>query len=702
MSDKNIKNIEAVTEIKEGKLTAIASTEDMDRSGDVLRVNDWDFTKFKLNPVLQAGHDYRPQYTVGIAKNLRVEGNCVVFEPVFHTITPLAKQIKEMYEKGFLKAWSVGFIPGDGKELKHDLLEISSVAVPDNAYALMKGFSASDEELEVEVKEWMELETKEVEEEETDEDKIEETEDETTEADVEDITGEEQSEKETTEEETSTIVGKSKEAWNKDLPAVFHKSFSKKEKEVMLKESHKRYCDYFGVKVSELKVTSFTIPSPLIGTYLKGIETIFEKYEKVEERNWSGNYEEPLVYEDIQLTSKEVDNFLVKGTRFYKSNLKDESDFIYEIFPDWGELRVNIVTPSSQKEFNNEIVKSIHDWANENNLLKGEKFDLSGAFIKEFGVKRDNIFLSEKSSNALKLIEKTINEGKGTRGVLMIGEPGTGKTVTGKYLRDNSDATFIWVSARDMQKFYYSAGYVINLGFSMARSLAPSILMFEDIDNSLDVDLLKTELDGMIENDGVVTILTSNHPDKLPDSLLDRPGRFHDVLHYSLPDNDTRKQMIAKWAGVSEKDVEDIAEQLEGYSGAYIKELVTVARQIQDDEGIEIKEALQKGLDKITEQRALVETIRQDKKGYDTLKKEGRIISKSNLFKIKSAKEALDDVIELASKEEGTTTEEAPKKQTPKKTVKKSALSQEELFVKTLQSIVKKSNEALHERKMAQ
>lgn len=137
MKHKNLKTLKATTVVEKGSMTAIASTEDVDRSGDVLLVKDWDFGNFLKNPVLQAGHDYRPQYTIGVAKDLRVEGNQVLFTPVFHEITPLASQIKQMYEQGILKAWSVGYIPSDyTANKKHQLLEVSAVSVPDNQNAL--------------------------------------------------------------------------------------------------------------------------------------------------------------------------------------------------------------------------------------------------------------------------------------------------------------------------------------------------------------------------------------------------------------------------------------------------------------------------------------------------------------------------------------------------------------------------------------
>ena len=131
------KTLQALTDKVEGKLLAIASTEDVDRAGDVIKLDSWDFNNFLKNPVLQAGHDYRPQFTIGVAKNLRIDDKKVVFEPVFHELTQLAREIKGMYEEGILKAWSVGFIPGMKSGEKNELLEISAVAVPANANALM-------------------------------------------------------------------------------------------------------------------------------------------------------------------------------------------------------------------------------------------------------------------------------------------------------------------------------------------------------------------------------------------------------------------------------------------------------------------------------------------------------------------------------------------------------------------------------------
>src|SRR5574343_93955 len=112
-----------------------------------------------------------------------------------------------------------------------------------------------------------------------------------------------------------------------------------------------------------------------------------------------------------------------------------------------------------------------------------------------------------------------------------------------------TDKTFIWVSAKDLTKTYYPEEK-IALGFQMARSLAPSILFLEDIDNWINgkiIDMMTTELDGMKKNKNVLTILTTNNPENFPDALLDRPGRFHDVLSFENPSKSIREKMFRKW-----------------------------------------------------------------------------------------------------------------------------------------------------------
>ena len=131
--------IKAFVEKVDGKMVAIASDETMDRHGDSLKVDLWDLKNYKKNPVLQFAHDYS-QPPVGIAKNIRKEDGKLLFEPVFHSFTQLARDVGTLYDEGIMNAFSVGFIPhadeqGNAKSL--ELLEISAVPVPANPAAVV-------------------------------------------------------------------------------------------------------------------------------------------------------------------------------------------------------------------------------------------------------------------------------------------------------------------------------------------------------------------------------------------------------------------------------------------------------------------------------------------------------------------------------------------------------------------------------------
>lgn len=137
-----IKYVEAVISEVENKKIAIASQETVDRQGEIISIDGWDFKNFKRNPVMLWGHNaYEPN--IGEVKNIRITDvngkKSVVFEPVFHDITPLSQTLHEMYDQGKLRAFSVGFLPFEAegnKFTKQELLEVSLVNVPAHPNAL--------------------------------------------------------------------------------------------------------------------------------------------------------------------------------------------------------------------------------------------------------------------------------------------------------------------------------------------------------------------------------------------------------------------------------------------------------------------------------------------------------------------------------------------------------------------------------------
>lgn len=115
----------------------VASTEHVDRVGESLPLDAWDLKNFKKAPRLMVDHEHRVDKIVGRADKIQVKDGALRFRAVFHEITELSRQVKEMVAQGFLNTVSVGFIPS---EEKNELIEISLVTVPANPHAqLIKG-----------------------------------------------------------------------------------------------------------------------------------------------------------------------------------------------------------------------------------------------------------------------------------------------------------------------------------------------------------------------------------------------------------------------------------------------------------------------------------------------------------------------------------------------------------------------------------
>jgi hypothetical protein len=145
-----MKKIKALVERINGKMVAIASDESTDRHGDSIKQDKWDFKNFRKNPVLLLSHNYN-QPPVGLVKRFRVDGKKMIFEPHFHNITEQAREVRQMYEEGIMRAFSVGFMDNDKS---NELLEISAVSVPANANAVVFEKSVSDSDKK-EIDKWL-------------------------------------------------------------------------------------------------------------------------------------------------------------------------------------------------------------------------------------------------------------------------------------------------------------------------------------------------------------------------------------------------------------------------------------------------------------------------------------------------------------------------------------------------------------------
>jgi len=383
---------------------------------------------------------------------------------------------------------------------------------------------------------------------------------------------------------------------------------------------YEMFSKFLDCDIKNVYQNSYSIPSPLLGTCLSGFKKILSEFELIDIRNFTYNGKEiPLVYEVIELNSKKSDDFLIEGTSFYKIN--GENKLVVQFQPTMTGMKVSLSSTSEEKVWNKELLKKVQQWVKENNYLRGEIFGLSGDFLKKTSDTYDDLFLDKEILDCITKSVKQLNENRSnasSRGMMFIGKPGTGKTKTGKILMNTlKDVTFIWVSSRDFHKV--GSNTALKIGFDLARDLAPSVLFMEDIDTWLggsSMDLLKTEMDGLKTNKGVITILTSNNPGEFPDALLDRPGRFHDILDFALPTKEIRERMINKWIEEKiESDLMDtILNETEEYSGAHIKELVDFAKMIKDDDKLDMGKSLLKSLKKLKKQKELIGRIKRENK----------------------------------------------------------------------------------------
>jgi len=140
---KNLINNLDLKEVKQWRtFKVVASTEDSDRSWEIIKASGWDYTNFMKNPVIIANHVYKIENIVGKATSIYVKDNQLIIEWVFSESNPLGKLLADLYEEWMVKTVSVWFIPKSRDEgnkriiTNAELLELSFVAVPCNPNAL--------------------------------------------------------------------------------------------------------------------------------------------------------------------------------------------------------------------------------------------------------------------------------------------------------------------------------------------------------------------------------------------------------------------------------------------------------------------------------------------------------------------------------------------------------------------------------------
>ncbi len=190
---------------------------------------------------------------------------------------------------------------------------------------------------------------------------------------------------------------------------------------------------------------------------------------------------------------------------------------------------------------------------------------------------------------------------KMSRGILLHGVSGTGKTLLAKAVATESEANFVSVRGPELlSKWVGESERGIREIFRRARQASPCVIFFDEIDSIAPirgaggetavtervVSQLLTELDGMENLRGVVVLAATNRADMIDPALL-RPGRFDKIIQIPMPDIDSRKSILE----ISVKDIpivkdakdpdgvnlSKLAEMTDGMTGADVAAIANIA-----------------------------------------------------------------------------------------------------------------------------
>lgn len=269
---------------------------------------------------------------------------------------------------------------------------------------------------------------------------------------------------------------------------------------------------------------------------------------------------------------------------------------------------LEVIAPSRETARN--TLSAILEQAHRISVHKGRTLSLetSGSWRQEVVIRfhrlrqtaRDDIVLPDE---LVQVVERNVfgmlrhaqtlrTAGRGLRrGLLFHGPPGTGKTMLVRYLTQAcEDHTVILMTG--------SQQGLVREACQLARTLAPSIVVLEDVDLVAEerdhnrcpfvLHELMNEMDGLGPRDEVTFLLTTNRPDILEPALSARPGRIDQAIAFPLPDEACRRRLFEVYGrglDLAAVDIDRWVNQTDGVSHAFVEELLRKATLMAAERG---------------------------------------------------------------------------------------------------------------------
>lgn len=232
---------------------------------------------------------------------------------------------------------------------------------------------------------------------------------------------------------------------------------------------------------------------------------------------------------------------------------------------------------------------------------KGKVYEADG---EESKTKFDDVAgLDEEKQEMLEIVDFLKNPeefykmgAKIPRGVLLCGEPGTGKTLIAKAIAGEANVPFISMSGSEFIEMFAGLGASrVRKLFDKAKKMSPAIIFIDEIDaigarrtaasgaeteNNQTLNQLLVEMDGFESDSAIIVIAATNRPEMLDKALL-RPGRFDRRIIIGLPDMKGREEILKIHAKnkklASDVDLKNLASDTAGFTGAELENILNEA-----------------------------------------------------------------------------------------------------------------------------